>query len=463
MVNQALPSKEILSLIKLISFFKQLRHKDTLERAGFYFVNDLYNISPYEQCVFWTCEEKKITLVSASGQMDINEQGTYAQLLIKVLKQSIDTKALKSQSAIHEFVEENGYAQVHLDIDSGVSRLLSEEGYQSKKDHTACIFLYDESKLIGGLLITRDKPLGDIEKALLEDVSDALATKLIYFNKQNKKPLTFIKTSSKFRRYILIGLICLCLFPVRFSITAYSEVVPKISEVVTIPYNALITEVYVSPNQKVKEGEPLFSLDKIQLKNQYEQALQELQTAKQKLSKTERQVFADATKSAELNILREIVKSKTLESKYAKERLDLADVKSPREGIVLFSDRNDLIGKPINVGDGVMVVAADDGVELLTKIPASNMININPEVPIKFFLNTSPLKSHKAIIKTVSYQPLQDGNGELNYRARADILNPGDIERVGLTGTAKVYGSRTIFIFNLLRRPFIALRNILNF
>ena len=76
-------------------------------------------------------------------------------------------------------------------------------------------------------------------------------------------------------------------------------------------------------------------------------------------------------------------------------------------------------------------------------------------------MNVDPLHSHDAELRTISYQSSKDEDGLLSYKARAIIENPQDVERVGLTGTAKVYGDKTLFIINVLRRPMIAVRNLI--
>ena len=171
----------------------------------------------------------------------------------------------------------------------------------------------------------------------------------------------------------------------------------------------------------------------------------------------------DAEKKYEINALRGLVEEKVLGVEYAKKRLDQSDVISPRSGVALFSDTNDLIGKPVSVGDQVMIIADPQNIELLVRIPVDSMIDLNNNVPVKFFLNTSPLKSHKGKTKNISYQAVKTPDGLLAYNARVDIDNKQAIERIGLMGTAKLYGGRTVMIVNLLRRPLIGLRNLLAF
>lgn len=461
-MSKGAASKEIMSLIKLISFFKQLRHKNDIEKTSFFFVNELFNIVPYRQCIIWGYNHKKISIHAGSGQIDVGEQSPFAQFLKKALNALIKTKA-KTDDAVVKYVEDASYADVFAVEKSDLSTISSDILEEWLAPTVSNVFLYDDQQLIGGVWIERDTAIGDMEKAVLEDTCDALATRMQFFKKRQKRSIVNLFAGRKRKNFLLLCMLCVCFLPVRFSVTGTLEIVSQETSVISVPFSALISEVAVKPNQAVKEGELLFTLDKTQLQSEYNLALQELETARQNLSKTEREGFFDATKRSEINVLREEIKTRQLDVNYSKERLELSDVKASKDGVILFSDVNDLIGQPVKAGDKIMTLANPDKLELLVRMPSEDMIDVNKDVAVKFFLNTEPLHSHKAIIQNISYQPTKDTDGILSYKARAKIINEEDIERIGLTGTAKVYGERTVLIVNILRRPFMALRNIASF
>ncbi|MAM33507.1 MAG: hypothetical protein CMH28_00350 [Micavibrio sp.] len=451
-----------LNLVKLISFFKQLRHKDDLSQAGFYIVNELYNIIPYRQCVFWTYKDGKAKVRAASGQVDVSDDTLYAQFLGSSVENYLHEKHLDDQNKILAYDMEEGFAKaISVNINE-FANTSPEEIKEWSSENIVFLLLHNNQELIGGLWIDREKPFSEVELALLEDIGDAFSDRIQHITRRDANFFRFVSFDKKSKWVMLAVIVLVCLWPVRFSISANSEIVPENMEVVAAPYNALIKDVLVRPNEAVEEGDTLFLLDETQLRNEFKLALGELESAREKLAKTERETFADPSKRSELNLLREQIKAKELQAAYAKERLELSNVKASRDGVLMFSDVNDLIGQPVRAGDRIMMVADPNNIELLIHIPTDNMINIDKSVPAKLFLNTSPLDSFRAKIHAISYQPSQDPGGILSYKARAEILNPEDIERIGLTGTAKVYGSRTIFLFNILRRPFIALRNLIS-
>lgn len=455
-------SGELLLFLKLISFFKKIRHQDNEEQAHFFLVNDLYKIIPYKQCITWAYENNNIILKNASGQVDVSQRSPYAQFIIKHIKNTIENDNLKDAGALEGFFEDESFSAIKSYSLADYNKYDQNDIKQWVSPHSLCLFMRNRNNaLMGGIWFERNEAFGSIELAMIGDIGDAYADKLQMFKRSKSLLKKAGAVKGRYKKIILGIFILLCLFPVRNSMTVDVEVVSEDVRAVSVPYNGLIKEVLINPNQVVAEGDILFSLDKVQLENNYNLALQELETARKKLEKTQLESFADAAKKSDIRILQEQIKLKEIEVDYSSQRLQSSDVRAEKQGIVLFSDKNDLLGQPIQAGQQVMVLANPKAIELLLRIPSDSMIKINRDVPIKFFLNIAPLKSHKAQIKTISYQPEKNANGVFGYSARADINKIQDIERIGLTGTGKIYGGRTILIVSVMRRPFIALRNLL--
>jgi hypothetical protein len=454
-------SKELLLFLKLVSFFKKLRHQKDVSQAYFTLVNDLYNIIPFKQSIVWTWKNDKVVLKMASGQVDVNQRSPYAQFVSKHIENTISRLNIKEKKDAEKFFTDESYSKPHVFSLSDFSEYNPEEVKDWLSPHSVCLFLRDENSLMGGVWFERDQAFGSIEMAMLDDIGDAFADKLNNLNKKNSLFKPFSLFNNKVKKIVFLIFLLIALFPVRFSMTVTAEVVSESVEAVSVPYNGLIKDVVVSPNQNVEVGDILFSLEKTGFENDYRVALQALETAKRKLEKTERETFGDASKRSDLRLLKEQIKLKKIEVDFSLAKLNFADVKASRSGTVLFSDKNDLLGQPIQAGQQILTIADPSSIELLLRIPAEGMINIDESVPVKFFLNTSPFKSSKATLYTVSYKPTKSANGSFGYSARAKLNEGASAERIGLMGTAKVYGSRTVLIVNILRRPFIGLRNLL--
>jgi multidrug resistance efflux pump len=457
--------KEILHLVTFISLLKQLRNKKTADEAGFHLVNEFSKTVTYRQCLYWVYRRGAVKILHASGQTEVSEDSPYIRHLANIIEQKIKKEGYASRRFIQDKFEENGAATAYTMTPTEIQMAeieADDELYDYRPaESTVCAICTDDRDVLGGIWIDRNKKYENIEIALIEDTADALAEKM----RAEKSKGSFLeRTAQRFKNIgflIFLAVLFAGFIPVRLSVTAPAEVISQDTYVVTSPINGMIEEVLVKPNQNVSQGDILFYLDRTELRNGYNLGVQKLATARAALEKTERERLSDPSKSVEVNALKEQIKLRKLELEYYETRLDLAEIKAPRDGVVLFSDVNDILGKPVKIGTQVMKLADPDKLELLIRIPTHSIIDLEDNADVEFFLNVDPLHSHDAELRTISYQSSKDEDGLLSYKARAVIENPQDVERVGLTGTAKVYGDKTLFIINVLRRPMIAVRNLI--
>lgn len=145
---------------------------------------------------------------------------------------------------------------------------------------------------------------------------------------------------------------------------------------------------------------------------------------------------------------------------YAKGLLSSTDVLAPRAGIVVFEDVFDWVGRPVSIGEKVMVLAKGDQTELELRLPVYDNIGITIDADVRFFSNANPDQPIKAIISHHSYRASTSDLGDVSYRLKAKWENTDhkSTPRIGLKGSAKVYGERKPFILHILRRPLVEVR-----
>jgi hypothetical protein len=68
------------------------------------------------------------------------------------------------------------------------------------------------------------------------------------------------------------------------------------------------------------------------------------------------------------------------------------------------------------------------------------------------------LNSIPAVLTQASYEAELTPENILAYRILADFTDTDDMPRIGLQGTAKIYGERITLFFYLFRRPIATLR-----
>jgi hypothetical protein len=147
---------------------------------------------------------------------------------------------------------------------------------------------------------------------------------------------------------------------------------------------------------------------------------------------------------------------------YDREMLDRADVTAPADGIAVFDDSNEWAGKPVALGERIMLVASPTDTELEIQVPASEVVTFEPGSKVAFFSNLAPDRPARGKLVFASYSSSVTAEGVLSYAFRAK-LDPGEPAlRLGLKGTAKIYGPRRSLILWVLRRPIAAIRKTLS-
>lgn len=261
----------------------------------------------------------------------------------------------------------------------------------------------------------------------------------------------------KRRLAIVAALLLAAMFiPVRQSVLAPAEVVPLGGQVVTAPVDGVIADLAVQPNQTVKKGDLLARFDNTVLKAQADVAARALGVAEAELRTGAQRAFQDAESKARLDLLAAQVEQKRAELAWANDLLARSEVRAGRDGIAVFADADRLAGKPVRTGERLMELADPRQAELKIELDVGDAIAFPERAAVSLFLDSDPLQRHKARLSRVAYESAITPQGSLAWRLDARFLN--EAPRIGLRGTAKIYGERVPLGLYLLRRPLAAVR-----
>lgn len=310
----------------------------------------------------------------------------------------------------------------------------------------------------GGLWLARDLPFNDAEQSLLTQLADSYAHAWLAL--QPRKPWR-LRWPSKKLLAVAAALCVLLLIPVRQSVLAPAEVVPLGGRLVTAPLDGVIAEFLVKPNQHVAAGDLLVRFDATSLKAQADVAERALDVAEAELKANTQRAFADAESSARLDLLAARVEQKRAERDYAQQLLARSEVRAERSGIAVFADAERLTGKPVQTGERLMQIADPAQAELRIELPVGDAISLEPGAEVALFLDSDPLNRHKARLERAAYEAQSTAAGQLAYRLDAAFVDAPP--RIGLRGTAKLFGGRAPLAYYLLRRPLAAARQSLGF
>lgn len=305
----------------------------------------------------------------------------------------------------------------------------------------------------GGLWLAREQPWSEAEQALLQQLGDCYCHAWLAL--QPRQPWR-LRWPRKKILGVAAALLLLLLLPVRQSVLAPAEVVPLGGQVVAAPLDGVIAEFRVKPNQAVNKGDVLLQFDATSIKAQADVAERSLNVAEAELKANAQRAFADAESGARIDLFAARVEQKRAERDYARELLARTEVRAERDGIAVFADAQRWTGKPVQTGERLMEIADPQQAELRIELAVGDALDFQPGTEVALFLDSDPLHRHQARLQRIAYEAQLTPSAQLAYRLDAEFA--ATPPRIGLRGTAKIFGARGPLVFYLLRRPLAALR-----
>jgi len=112
-------------------------------------------------------------------------------------------------------------------------------------------------------------------------------------------------------------------------------------------------------------------------------------------------------------------------------------------------------------GEKVLTLANPDDAEVQIQLPVDDAINLEPGARVRMFLNIDPTRPLDAQLRQTSYEAEVTPEDILAFRLKASFDEGTPLPRIGLKGTAKIYGDKVPLFYYLMRRPISALRQTL--
>ena len=249
----------------------------------------------------------------------------------------------------------------------------------------------------------------------------------------------------------------LLLVPVRLTVLAPGELVPSHPAIIRAPLEGVIETFLVQPNQVVRRNQPLFSFDEALIRSRLAVASESRATAEAELRQTTQQALGDARAKAQLGNLVGAIEEKRASVGYLREQVQRARVLSPADGVALFDDPSEWIGRPVTIGERVMRIVETGATEVEAWLPLGDAIPLEPGALVKLYLSASPLAPVEARVRYMAHDAVPRPDGSYAYRVRATLATE-TAHRVGLKGTAKLEGGWVPLVYWALRRPLATVR-----
>ena len=170
--------------------------------------------------------------------------------------------------------------------------------------------------------------------------------------------------------------------------------------------------------------------------------------------------FSNNEEKARLAELTAQVDLKKTEVQSTSDKLKNSKLYAKTDGIAIVDQKNEWQGKPVSVGEKIMTIADPNKVEFLIWLPVKDSVTIKENSETKVFLDINPIKPLEGKILRASYQPTLSPEEVLSYRIISSFEGK-DVPRIGLRGTAKIYGSGTTLFYYLFRKPITFVRQMI--
>jgi hypothetical protein len=454
-------------LLALHELGRVARRAESLEELEFIAVNDTRILSPFRQAVFWQ-EGRGVRRLSGVVKLEANVP--YVQWLnavCKVLVNQAHAAVQISASDLPADLAEDWQhwlpahavwipAPVEAGKDLAARELTSErEGGESIP---RC-----------GLLFARELPWSESQISLLSEWIDVWA--YVWKMKQTLSPTWWRPrglvasggdTQKPWwrRRLALwgLGLLLVLCIPVRLTVLAPGELVPANPAVLRAPIEGVIDAFHVQPNDIVVEGQLLYSFDESMIRTRLAVIQQSLATAETEYRQAMQQALYDEKAKNTLRVLEGKIEERRAEFDYMTEQLERCQVVSPGNGIALFDDPSEWIGRPVQVGERIMRVAELDDVEIEAWLSISDAIPLEESSRVKLFLYANPTSPVNAELRYITHSAVQRPDLSYAYRLRAALTSPTS-HQVGLKGTVRLHGRWVALGYWVLRRPIATLRS----
>jgi hypothetical protein len=433
-----------LQLATLLNLERRAREAAGVAELGFVALNETRQLLDYRQAALWLPHERGDARLALSGLPRAETNAPYGQWLERLFR--------KSFSGQDEAVR---VSAASLPAD------LAEDWAQWLPTHGLLLPLEHAGSALGWLLLARDADWDEAEIALAAELAHAYGHALALLA---RRPSSWRRAlhGSRARRGLVwlaaaAALLAVGMIPVPLTTLAPAEVVARSPFLVRAPIEGVIDRFEVRPNQPVKADQALFAFDTTSLRNRKIQASGALAVASEEFRQTAQLAVTNDKGRLDMSVRQGELASRAAEVRYSQQLLERGRVQAPRDGVAIFGDPADWIGRLVHVGEKVLEIADPEQMELLIHLPLGDAIPLANGARVELFLTVAPQTRYPAVLEYASYraEALPDGTMAYRLKARFSGAKPA---RIGLAGTAKLFGEPVALAYYVFRRPLAVLR-----
>jgi hypothetical protein len=415
------------------------------DELPFVIVNETIQMVSYDQAVLWDARSASVAALSGAARPD--RTSPYPLALARLYKRVT--------------AGPNGASPHIIERD-----VLDRAAFDAEAPLAPWVLWWPlrlQGETVAVLLLARRDPWTEGEMPLLEALGGAYAEawELSRARRASLRPARMRTFRRAAVAAVVVALVAAAFIPVRSSAIAPAEVVASAPAFVRAPFAGVVDRIEVAPNSAVRSGDVLVRLDRRELEAALAVATKALDVATAQYRQATQEAITDPRAREQLATLRGRLDEARAEHEYRLALVQRADVPSPADGIAVFNEAAEWIGRPVETGERIMQVAPAASSRIEIELPAVDAMAFEDGADVLFFNNIEPDHPATGHVVFMSYATSVSPMGILAYTVRADLTD-GNALRLGLKGTAKVFGPPRPLILQLLRRPIAFVRELLS-
>jgi hypothetical protein len=435
--------------LSLLEFERRIQTASNNREVAFRAVNDGSEVLRFDQAVLWRWDVFSRPLIAAaSGLADVSADSPYQQWLVRLVRgitpDPFEATQVMAAADLPEAVaaDAEDWSPAHL---------------------LHCALRGPAGEALGGILFFRAEPFSEAERASAEWIARSTGYGLWAWRSDKHGLKRWLKNPFTWRTLGIgaAAVALIALIPVRLSALAPAEITPLRPIPVTSPVEGVVREIVVKPNEVVKADQLLAVLDDTSVRNRLELASKALDIARADLQRATFKSFSDEASRLELQVLSARMQEKGAEATFLQELLGKSKLYAPQGGLAIFPGQEEWRGRPVQVGERVMLIADPSVIDVTIYLPPEDAVELEPGGDVNLILHVDPLSSLDATIERASYEATLAPDGTLAYVVRARLRPGQGLPRIGLRGTAKIYAGRVTLGYYLLRKPLAFVRRSL--
>ena len=439
------------AVAQLLQIEQQVRCCETATDLAFVMVNRTRDLVPHQQAAYLVGTELDRLKLSAVSDIALVDRATPFGAWLEAL--SVFVSASEQATKAHTIETK------HLPV----SLLNDLNDFSAPYMLWLPLFIPSKpNQRVGVLWLAKSQPWTEREIGLLQHLASSYAHALqVFVQRSGWRVWRGRLASRRIRLALLMSAILLGFVPVRLTVLAPAEIIAKDSLLVTSAIAGAVRDVLVKPGEFVEVGQTVVLMDKTEFQGRYDVAQRELERAQAELRTTEQAGYVDRRKKAELAELESQVALKMIERDFLKTKLDQTQISASQSGVVVLDDPEKWKGRPVVVGERILSIADPAKVQLEIQLPVTDAISLDYGNEVTLYLDIDPLNPLAFSVNYSSFEPSLTPDQIVAYRIVADRQGDGAPPRIGLRGTAKLYGEEVSLAYYLFRRPITFIRQYL--